>query len=81
MHAYYCFCSIDKLGGVAKNLEHPFGNPYNKEHSNLGSILGSPCFGKLQNLVLRASAFRMQAVGFTGSEVATERRTELKSED
>ena len=33
--------------GVSYNLEYLFGGPYNKDSSILGSILGSPYFGKL----------------------------------
>ena len=33
--------------GVPKNYGYLFGGPYNKDYSILGSILGSPYFGKL----------------------------------
>ena len=33
--------------GVSQNWGYLFGGPYNKDYSILGSILGSPYFGKL----------------------------------
>ena len=33
--------------GVSQNYGYPFGGPYNKDYSILGSILGSPYLGKL----------------------------------
>ena len=33
--------------GVSQNWGYPFGGPYNKDYSILGSILGSPYFRKL----------------------------------
>ena len=40
--------------GFAKLGEplEPFGGPFNKDYSILGSILGSPYFGKLPNVLL-----------------------------
>ena len=35
--------------GVSQNQGYPFGGPYNKDYSILGSILGSPYFEKLPN--------------------------------
>ena len=35
--------------GVSQNLGVPFWGPNNKDYSILGSILGSPYFGKLPN--------------------------------
>ena len=32
---------------VSENSGYPFGGPHNKDYSILGSILGSPYFGKL----------------------------------
>ena len=32
---------------VSKNYGYHFGGPHNKDYSILGSILGSPYFGKL----------------------------------
>ena len=40
------FFSEAQKGGFPK-LGYPFGGPYNKDYSILGSILGSPYFGKL----------------------------------
>ena len=34
-------------GGVSENLESLIWGPHNKDHSILGSMLGSSCFGKL----------------------------------
>ena len=34
--------------GVSQNRGYPFGGPNSKDYSILGSILGSPYFGKLQ---------------------------------
>ena len=33
--------------GVSQNSGYLFGGPHNKDYSILGSILGSPYFGKL----------------------------------
>ena len=41
-------------GGFPK-LEVPFGGPYNKDYSILGSILGSPHFGKVPNIIVPGS--------------------------
>ena len=38
--------------GVSPNWGYLFGGPYNKDCSVLGSILGSPYFGKLPSLCL-----------------------------
>ena len=35
---------------VSQNLEVPFWGLYSKDYSILGSILGSPYFGKLPNI-------------------------------
>ena len=35
--------------GISNNSGCPFGGPYNKDYSILGSILGSPHFGKPSN--------------------------------
>ena len=35
--------------GVSQNYGYLFGGPNNKDYSILGSILGSPYFGKLPN--------------------------------
>ena len=40
---------------VSQNEEYHFGGPINKDYSNLGSILGSPFFGKLPNRVIEES--------------------------
>ena len=32
---------------VSQSQGYPFAGPYNKDYSILGSILESPCFGKL----------------------------------
>ena len=37
--------------GGSQNYGYHFGGPYNKDCSILGSILGSPHFGKLPNMV------------------------------
>ena len=37
----------DFLYGFPNNLKYHFGGPNNKDYSILGSILGSPNFGKL----------------------------------
>ena len=39
--------TIMKYMGVSQNWGYLFGGPYNKDYSILGSILGSPYFGKL----------------------------------
>ena len=36
---------------VSHNLGYPFERPYNKDENFLGSILGSPYFGKLLSLL------------------------------
>ena len=36
--------------GVSRNYGYHSGGPYNEDYSSLGSILGSPYFGKLPNL-------------------------------
>ena len=36
-----------RIWGFPKIRGYLFGGPHNKDHSTLGSILGSPCFGKL----------------------------------
>ena len=33
--------------GVSLNFGYPFGGSHNEDYSILGSLLGSPCFGKL----------------------------------
>ena len=33
--------------GISQNYGYHFGGPHNKDYSILGSILGSPYFGKL----------------------------------
>ena len=38
--------------GVSQNWGYHFGGPCNKDYSILGSILGSPYFGKLPNQVI-----------------------------
>ena len=35
--------------GISQNYGYLFGGPHNKDYSILGSILGSPYFGKLPN--------------------------------
>ena len=45
--------------GVSQNYGYPFEGPHNKDCSILGSILGSPYFGKLPSV---------QAAGIKGSE-------------
>ena len=37
--------------GVSQNRGTLFGGPYNKDYSILGSMLGSPCFGKLPSII------------------------------
>ena len=37
------------MGGFPKIRGYPFKGPYNKDYNVLGSILGSPYFGKLPN--------------------------------
>ena len=39
--------------GVSQNYGYHFGGPNNKDENILGSILGSPYFGKLQNLNMK----------------------------
>ena len=39
--------------GVSQNQGYLFGGPYNKDYSILGSILGSPYFGKLPDQSVR----------------------------
>ena len=38
--------------GVSQNWGYPFGDPHNKDYNTLGSILGSPYFGKLPYTLL-----------------------------
>ena len=46
------------LNGDFPKLGVPFGGPYDKDYTILGSILGSPYFGKLPNPQLRIGFFR-----------------------
>ena len=39
--------------GVSQNWGYRFGGPHNKDYSILGSILGSPYFGKVQYKVVQ----------------------------
>ena len=41
--------TLSKMG-VSQNKWYLSGGPYNKDHSILGSISGSPYFGKLPNV-------------------------------
>ena len=41
--------SIQLQIGVSQNSGYLFGDPYNRDHSTLGSILGSTYVGKLAN--------------------------------
>ena len=47
----FTYVYIYIYGGFPK-LGYLFGDPYNKDYSILGSILGSPCFRKLPYLSL-----------------------------
>ena len=38
--------------GVSQNQGYLFGGPYHKDYSIVGSILGSPYFGKLPSIFL-----------------------------
>ena len=49
--------------GVSQNQGYHFGGPYNKDYSILGSILGSPYFGKLP---CRISDSEGRSVGMDG---------------
>ena len=40
--------------GLSQNYGYLFGGPHNEDYSILGSILGSPYFGKLPHLLQRA---------------------------
>ena len=45
--------------GVSQNYGYPFGGPHNKDYSILGSLLGSPYFGKLP-FEVRSLNFKVQ---------------------
>ena len=42
-----CLLTVNRNLGVSQNYGYLFGGPHNKDYSILGSILGSPYFGKL----------------------------------
>ena len=42
-----CDCKNVDIMGVSKNSEYLGRGPYNKDYSNLGSILGSTCLGNV----------------------------------
>ena len=45
------------MGGFPKSRGTFLGGPHNKDHSILGSILGSPYFGKLSSLGVSRGGF------------------------
>ena len=48
------------IWGVSQNYGYLFGDPYNKDYSILGSILGSPYFGKLAYLGCKGTVGMVQ---------------------
>ena len=46
---------------VSQNFGYLFGGPYNKDYTILGSILGSPYFGKLPYANMSQSLNSLQA--------------------
>ena len=50
--------------GVSQNYGYHFGGPHNKDYSILGSILGSPYFGKLPYRLESYTSFKNIVVPF-----------------